>query len=387
VERIWIWQASGDPLSFSIAGAITDHDPSFSLDAFIPFAEAAFLRVNRARGDGQLEPVRHLLADGLWQEFQAEGPKPERAGMAVGSAEATQAGQDGSWDSVVVRFTTRAPERGGGSLVEDWIFQRPVASSADSGAAPAECPVCGAPLSLTEEGSCRYCGAAARGGLGGWRLVRTAPARASTARPGRLPRARGSRLGWAVAAVILAATLVPVIFTLVVTGVTAGVQHGTLNVVPSTRPAQVSGHASFTGALNENPPGRVTVSGGVTGACSSRARQASGLTFSDIESVEGGRKALVVHVSLPPGMEGPGEYDLATTSSQLTVSYSLSPGQAGSKPASQIWKPQPGLTVASLVIRPDASGKLTANGLAPTFPKPGSPLGQALNLTVAFSCG
>jgi hypothetical protein len=59
----------------------------------------------------------------------------------------------------------------------------------------------------------------------------------------------------------------------------------------------------------------------------------------------------------------------------------------GAKPESQIWKPQPGPTVASLVIRPDASGKLTANGLAPTFPKPGSPLGQALNLTVSFSCG
>jgi hypothetical protein len=312
VARIWIWQASGDPLSFSIAGAITDHDPSFSLDAFIPFAEAAFLRVNRARADGQLEPVRHLLADGLWQEFQAEGSKPERAGLAVGSAEATQAGQDGSWDSVVVRFTTR-------SLVEDWIFQRPIASSGSSGG-PAECPVCGAPLSLTEEGSCRYCGAAARGGLGGWRLVRTTPAGPSAPRPGQLPQARGSRLGWVVAAVILAATLVPVIFTLVMTRATAGVQHAALNQVPSTRSPQVSGHANFTGALNENPPGRVTLSGGVTGACSSRARQTSGLTFSDVESVEGGRKALVVHVSLPPGVEGPGEYDLATASSPLTVS-------------------------------------------------------------------
>src|SRR5207253_3057617 len=105
------------------------------------------------------------------------------------------------------------------------------------------------------------------------------------------------------------------------------------------------------------------------------------------ESAAGGQKVLAARVTLPPGVEGPGEYDLATTGNQLDVTYSFSPGQAGGKTEAQRWKPQPGTTVASLVIRPDASGKLTARGLVPTFPKPGSPLGQPLNLTVSFSCG
>jgi hypothetical protein len=398
VVRIWIWQGEeGDAVPFSTGAAITDHDPSFSLDAFIPFAEAVFLRVNRARAGGALGQVRHVLGDGLWQEFQAEGPRPERAGLLATGSEAIRSGQDGSWDTVVIRFTARTAGRRGRPLMEDWTFQRPVTkpvptqeqaaftAAPESGAEAEECPVCGAPLSLTDEGSCRYCGASARGGLGGWRLVRTAAAqRAAAAQPIELRSAsrKGSRLGL-LAPLIVAAVLLPTAFALVATGEVARVVH------PST--SLLSSQGSFTGGVSGEAAGTITMLGGPSGPCSSRTRHATGLIFSETENSDGGKKFLTVHVNLPPGREGAGTYDLKEVPLQLDASYSFSPDQAGRQAGkgveAQAWRTQPGTTRAVLVIRPDASGSLTASGLMPRAPRPaGSSLAEPLNFTVSFSC-
>ena len=121
MTRIFISWAGGEtPLVSGLSAplAITEHDPSFSLDAFVPFAEAVFLRVNRARGAGQLEAVRRLLGDGLWQEFQVEGRTPARASLGIDAAQIMAAGQDGTWDTVLVRFTGRRLGRRGGTLLE-----------------------------------------------------------------------------------------------------------------------------------------------------------------------------------------------------------------------------------------------------------------------------
>ena len=406
MARIWIWQGEeGDALPFSTGAAITDHDPSFSLDAFIAFAEAVFLRVNRARADGALGQVRHVLGDGLWQEFQAEGPRPDRAGLLATGSEATRSGQDGSWDTVVIRFTARTAGRRSRPLMEDWTFQRPVtkpvpdreaaagAAAPGPGADAEECPVCGAPLSLTDEGTCRYCGASARGGLGGWRLVRTAAAqRAPAAQPVELRSAsrRGSRLGL-IAPVIVAAALLPIGFALVKTGVGDSVVHRTPTGAPAASTSHLSAQASFTGAVSGDTDAPITMLGGGIGPCSSRARHVAGLVFSKIENSEGGKKVFAIHARLPPGRDGPGTYDLKETPLDLDASYTFSPDQAsrqaGGRLESQFWKIQPGTTTAVLVIRADASGSLTASGLLPVAPQPGgNSLGEALNFTVSFSC-
>jgi hypothetical protein len=421
VTRIFISWAGGEtPLVSGLSAplAITDHDPSFSLDAFVPFAEAVFLRVNRARAAGQLDEVRRLLGDGLWQQFRVEGPAPARASLTIDDAQVMAAGQDGTWDTVLVRFTGRQPGRRGGALLEDWTFQRPVgaamqpAAAAEAGpqtagepappaegaTAPAaggeECPVCGAPLSLTGEGACRYCGAAARGGLGGWRLVRTVPVQApepELVRTGGL----GSRAGCILAAVILTVALVPTVLALVLTGVIVGFVHQTVSEVtgigsaPVGAPARLSGHGSFSGAVTGDTEGTVVFSGGVTGSCASRAKQFTGISFSDVESSDGGRKVLLTHATLPAGIEGPGTYDLSTTPLQLSVNYSFSPDAAGgqARREAQIWRIQPGQTRAVLVLRPDGSGTLTVSGMAPTLPQAaGSSLAQPLGFTESFSC-
>jgi hypothetical protein len=405
VARIWIWQGQeGDPFSFSTGAAITDHDPTFSLDAFIPFAEAVFMRVNQARASGALDQVRHVLGDGLWQEFQAEGRRPERAGLTATGSEATRTGQDGSWDTVVIRFTARTAGRRGRPLLEDWIFQRPVAKPAPEreaaagaltpGAEAAECPVCGAPLSLTDEGTCRYCGVSARGGLGGWRLVRTAAAqRAPAAQPIQLrsgPR-MSTRFGVALTLVILAAALLPGIFFLVTSGQVARLVHGDPGGVPAASTSKLSSQASFTGAVSGDTEGKITMLGGAVGPCSSRTRHATGLIFSETENSDGGKKSLGVRVNLPAGREGPGTYDLKEVPLQLDANYSFSPDQASRQAGrgleGQVWKIQPGTTRAVLVIRPDASGSLTASGLMPKARLPaGNSLAEPLNFTVSFSC-
>jgi hypothetical protein len=396
VARIWIWQGEeGDASPFSTGAAITDHDPSFSLDAFIPFAEAVFLRVNRARAGGALDQVRHVLGDGIWQEFQAEGPRPDRGGLTATGSEATRSGQDGSWDTVVIRFTARTAGRRGRPLMEDWTFQRPVSKPVpgQEQTAAEECPVCGAPLSLTDEGSCRYCGASARGGLGGWRLVRTAAAqRAPAAQPMELRSSsrRGSRLGL-IAPVIVVAALLPIAFALVKTGVGDSVVHRTPTGAPAASTSHLSAQASFTGAVSGDTDGPITMFGGGSGPCSSRARQATGLAFTKIENSEGGKKLFAIHARLPPGRDGPGTYDIKETPLDLGANYTFSPdraaGQAGGRLEGQVWKIQPATTSAVLVIRPDASGSLTASGLMPVAPQPGgNSLGEPLNFTLSYSC-
>jgi hypothetical protein len=421
VTRIFIsWAGADTPLVSGLSAplAITDHDPSFSLDAFVPFAQAVFLRVNRARAAGQLDEVRRLLADGLWQEFQAEGPAPGRAGLTVEGAQVMAAGQDGTWDTVLVRFTARQPGRRGRMQLEDWTFQRPVAAAPEPDAATAgsaaaagqpapapgaqtdaadpgtgeECPVCGAPLSLTDEGTCRYCGAAARGGLGGWRLVRTAAVQAPQAVSSGGPV---QRTGCILAIVILAVALVPTVLALVLTGVIAGFVQHTVRDVPGVagglpgQEAQVSGHGSFSGAVTGDTDGTLAFFGGGSGGCASRAKHVSGFSFTDIESSDGGRKVLATRVSLPAGVEGPGTYDLARTPLQVSANYAFSPDRpgAGSQPEAQVWQVQPGQTRAVLTVRPDGSGSLTVSSLAATVPQAeGNSLGQPLSFNESFSC-
>jgi hypothetical protein len=418
VTRIFIsWDGSdaSQLSSFSVPHPITEHDPAFSVEAFVPFAQAVCLRVNRARAAGRLDEVRRLLADGQWQEFEAEGPAPDRGAFRISAADVTVAGHDGTWDTVVVRFTARTPGWRSRSLVEDWTFQRPVPApapdQADAGNSPPpaagdesqQCPVCGAPLSLTPEGTCRYCGAAARGGLGGWRLVRTAAA--ATATPAGSPTmvtvpVSGSRLsgraGCALAVVITALALVPTLGALIASGAALGMLQRTLGevpgsggVLPAVSSGQLSGRGSFTGAVNTETEGTVIYAGAVTGPCTARAQQVTGVTFTSTESSGAGRKVLMTRVILPAGTAGSGTYDLSSTPMQVSATYSFFPDRqsGGGQLQGQVWRVQPGKTRAVLVIRPNGSGTLTVSDLVPGPGQPaGSPLGQALNVTESFSC-
>jgi hypothetical protein len=225
-------------------------------------------------------------------------------------------------------------------------------------------------------------------------LVRTA-----AVQPQEATRAAGlgSRAGCYLALGILLLALVPTIFALVLTGVIAGFVQHTLSSVPAVAGAvpggggshQLTGHGSFSGAVTGDTEGTVVFFGGVTGSCPSRAKHVSGVSFTDIESSDGGRKVLATRATLPPGVEGPGTYDLGTTPLQVSANYAFTPDATGgeAKPEGQVWRVQPGQTRAVLVIRPDGSGTLTVSGLAPSVPQAaGNSLGQPLGFSESFSC-
>jgi hypothetical protein len=198
--------------------------------------------------------------------------------------------------------------------------------------------------------------------------------------------------------VIVTVALLPAIFALVLTGIVAGFVQHTLSGVPAVAGAvpggvggrsQLSGHGSFSGAVTGDTEGTVVFFGGVTGSCASRAKHVGGVSFTDIESSDGGRKVLATRASLPPGVQGPGTYDLSSTPLQVSANYAFTPDRAGgeAKPEAQVWRVQPGQTRAVLVIRSDGSGTLSVSGLAPTVTQAaGNSLGQPLAFSESFSC-
>src|ERR1700730_3520732 len=83
----------GPPFGASAgAQAIVQHDPNFSLDAFVSFAAAVFLRVSQARAAGNLAEVSRLLDAGVAAELRAEGARKDRAGVSLDRSDALSAG-------------------------------------------------------------------------------------------------------------------------------------------------------------------------------------------------------------------------------------------------------------------------------------------------------
>jgi hypothetical protein len=373
------WEAALD------TAAITAHDPSFSLEAFVSFAEAVFLRVNQARATGHLDGVRRMLTDTVVEELEAEG-RTHRTGVALDRAAAVDAGREGAWDTVTVRFAAHA-STGDRTLPfgEDWTFQRPASASAATAAA--DCPVCGAPRLLTAEGACRYCGSPIAGGTGGWLLVRyeavDALALAAVLEPALAPPKTSS--SWPVRRGCLATSIA----LLVVAGSIAfGATHDN-GGGSSTPQVSFSGQANLTGAITSGMDGDVRVLGASTGNCAAMVRDAVGLSFTHTETSDRGDKTLTAVVNLPPGVRGPGTYDLSQTPMKLTVDYqSQTTSGSGAAARSQVWDVRSGQTGAVLVLKPDGSGTLTVAGLAPEDTQPpGDSLGNPLNIALSVSCG
>jgi predicted lipid-binding transport protein (Tim44 family)/predicted nucleic acid-binding Zn ribbon protein len=147
------------------------HDPAFDGQAFVSFAVAVSLRVIRAETAGNLPDVQRLLAPTYFNELRAAKERPTFPEMRVLDARLQRAGTHAGWDTALVRVTVchdvpRPPY----SWMFDSIFQRPATGTSRAGDQQG-CPVCGAPVSLDEQGACRYCGAPVVGGMGGWQLT------------------------------------------------------------------------------------------------------------------------------------------------------------------------------------------------------------------------
>jgi hypothetical protein len=365
-----------------LATDIAQHDPGFSLEAFASFAQALFLRINRARASGQFADVTRLLDPGVLADFEAEGPRPDRSKVRVDRADPVRGAREGQLDTVVLRFSAHATPgfQPPTAFVEDWTFHRSVVEPTP---AATECPACGEPLALTAAGSCSRCGTPVAAGLGDWRLVQVAAPQDAplVTLPAARPAPRGGRGCLVVALVAIPLLLVALPFVSVLGGLLTargGQGAGPRVVIPTARPTpapRVTGHVTLSGAVSQTLDTEMSFfsrNGGTS--CRSQAQGFTGLFFY-YKSADGST-LLTVSVYTPKGSVGPGTYQ----TSDVSVSFALTTG------AGQEWDSGAGQTAATLVVRPDGSGTLSVTGLHLQAP-PTRSVRRPLLVGVAFSCG
>jgi hypothetical protein len=142
----------------------------------------------------------------------------------------------------------------------------------------------------------------------------------------------------------------------------------------------LSGRLTVSGAVSETRDGTVQFfGGGGGGSCEGQARTFTGVTFFYPPEL-GSLSELDLRAYLPQGATGAGTYDVTS----LGVDYSP-PADSHNY---QIWSAttvSPWHTHAVLVLKPDASGTLTATGLRPTYVN--EPSSAPLDIKLSFSCG
>lgn len=379
---------------------ITAIDSNFNGDEFLSYAQGAFWRVMQAREAGNLGEIRPLVSDSMYSNLQAMGKKNAPHIESIQYATVYDARHDSSWDTVTVRFAAKTSAKKKNDFVEDWTFQRPAAHGQVQ--LPRECPSCGAPLTLDDNGGCKYCRVSVGGARGGWKLVRTGPPSTGTnqAAAGVGPRRRSSGRGWVafwVIFMILMTVVLPIGIWVAIDQSTGDVfdSFGTIgqtdgegpNVVARSDGSGTTGTATFTGAITGPIDGMITTVGGTSGSCAARAADISGFTF--VHAAEDGTSSQTITVTMqyPAGTKGATTLDLATTPFTVTAAYAANPDPAtGGAPSAQTWSPGPG-TTATFSLTGDAAGNLVVTDLAPTAPAaPDDPLGQPLSVVVDFTC-
>ncbi|MEO5679687.1 MAG: TIM44-like domain-containing protein [Acidimicrobiales bacterium] len=159
---------------------IQGHDPAFDQTAFLSRAEAVLALVLRARAEGRLAQARAVLSEDMAVRIGAEvdglrtaGRRQVHQGIKVRSSEVVQAGSDGTWDTIAVRFSIEGVAYEAGAddkpvsganrdkrrWSEVWWFQRHADATTSAGSdVPLDlCPGCGAPVTPTADGACTYC--------------------------------------------------------------------------------------------------------------------------------------------------------------------------------------------------------------------------------------
>jgi hypothetical protein len=168
-------------------------DPAFDWSSFGARFEVAFLRIQGAWQDHQLDRVQHFVSDGILERFTLQLQEQRENGfrdyMEEISVQKTnlaefQAGD--VFESITIQVTAtaidyrvsfetgkflsgnRAPDR----FTEYWSFvrRRGVSSRAAAGLIEGACPNCSAPISLTQTGHCSSCNAVVRSGEYDWVL-------------------------------------------------------------------------------------------------------------------------------------------------------------------------------------------------------------------------
>jgi len=169
-------------------------DPAFALDAFRTRAGQAFMALQAAWCNQNLDGGRGFLSPGAYfawsaqlETMAAEGRRNVMEHVEVRGIDALRIVHGRVFDDLTVRISAVAADfdidkdnrivfgdRTVRPFSEDWTFQRSigVATSGKPGTLENTCPSCGAPVALTQIGECRYCKAAVTSGKFDWVVSR-----------------------------------------------------------------------------------------------------------------------------------------------------------------------------------------------------------------------
>jgi predicted lipid-binding transport protein (Tim44 family) len=176
--------------------ALRAADPAFSIDAFRVRVRAAFAALQDAWCRQNLDAGRAFLSPGAYftwrtqlETLAAEGRRNVMEQINVHAIEPILIVHGRVYDDITVRVSAAAADfevdkdnrivfgdRVVRPFTEDWTFQRSVgvATTQKPGTLENTCPNCGAPVSLTQIGECRYCKAAVTSGKFDWVVSRIA---------------------------------------------------------------------------------------------------------------------------------------------------------------------------------------------------------------------
>jgi predicted lipid-binding transport protein (Tim44 family) len=174
--------------------ALTAADKDFSLGVFEGRVKTAFLALQDAWCKQNLDAGRAFMSPGAYftwsaqlETMAAEGRRNVMENLSVRAIKAVSIVHGRVFDDLTVRISASAADfevdknnkivfgdRSVRPFMEDWTFQRSVGvvTSNKPGTLENACPSCGAPVSLTQIGECRYCKAAVTSGKFDWVVSR-----------------------------------------------------------------------------------------------------------------------------------------------------------------------------------------------------------------------
>jgi predicted lipid-binding transport protein (Tim44 family) len=174
--------------------ALTSTDTQFAIEAFEARVKSAFLALQDAWCKRSLDTGRAFMSPGAYFSWSAqlesmasEGRRNVMEQLEVRSIKPIRVVHGRVFDDLTVRITAAAADYDvdqAGKIVfgdrtvrpfqEEWTFQRSIGATTSNkpGTLENTCPSCGAPISLTQIGECRFCRAAVTSGKFDWVVSR-----------------------------------------------------------------------------------------------------------------------------------------------------------------------------------------------------------------------
>jgi hypothetical protein len=185
----------GSTVDYAGIEAIQAADPGFNQQVFMDRVQAVFFLMQKAWQDSNVDEGRAYMSPGLYQSWRAQVDAMTAAhkrnvleNLYIQGLHIVRASHDQNFDNITVRIDASAMdyevddqtgkvvfgEKRDAPFTEFWTFTRSagVKTLVTGGISEQKCPNCGAPLSVNEVGSCRYCNAAVTSGNFDWVLSR-----------------------------------------------------------------------------------------------------------------------------------------------------------------------------------------------------------------------